>query len=392
MTFRKVLFWTHLAAGLTAGSVILVMALTGMSMAFERQILEFSEKSLRKIEKPKEGSIRLSADHLAGKAREAKPNMKVTGMTLQADDQASVAVSFGKGSGSLCLNPYTGAVLGEESGASPFLHQMEDIHRRLAWGDRGQAVTEACNVFFLFLILSGFYLWWPRNWNWASLKGILFFNPAMRGKQRDWNWHNVFGFWCLPVLLMTTLTGVVMSYTWANDLLYRAAGSKPPVFSKEKAAPDHKNKQGKENISDQMNSSESKREHLSVNLEKLFEKGLQKASSDWVSMTLRLPQREGGPISIWIQEKPVWWYPNARSQLTLDAAGEEKKWEPYAAHPRGRIWRVWARNLHTGEAFGLANQIFVFLGAAGAVMLVWTGFAMSWHRFIRKVNTQKVSP
>ncbi len=391
MNFRKVLFWIHLGAGLTAGLIILIMALTGMSMAFEHQILDFAEQDLRTVEKPSPEAGRLSVDDLAAKAREAKKGARVTGITLASDPLGAAVVNFGKGGGSLYLNPYTGTVLGGESKAHQFLHQMEDIHRKLAWGEKGQVVTQACNVFFLFLVISGLYLWWPRNWHWNSLKGIVFFNAAVQGKQRDWNWHNVIGFWCLPILLMTTLTGLVMSYTWANNLLYRAAGSEPPVFRKAAPSSEREKKQDKNNINMQKDSLEIKKEQVVLNLENLLEKGIQKAAPGWVSIALRLPQREGGEVSIWIQEKPVWWYPNARSQLTLTPSGEEKKWEPYTRHPRGRVWRVWARNLHTGEALGVINQVLVFLGAAGAVMLVWTGFAMSWYRFFKKKDSgQKV--
>ena len=37
---RKVLFWMHLTAGVTAGLVILVMSLSGVLLAYERQLTE----------------------------------------------------------------------------------------------------------------------------------------------------------------------------------------------------------------------------------------------------------------------------------------------------------------------------------------------------------------
>ncbi len=44
-------------------------------------------------------------------------------------------------------------------------------------------------------------------------------STRLRGKARDWNWHNVIGFWSSAVLIVLTLTAAVMSYPWANDLL-----------------------------------------------------------------------------------------------------------------------------------------------------------------------------
>ena len=67
-------------------------------------------------------------------------------------------------------NPYTGAILGEGSQRTrAFFRNVTDWHRWLgAKGDNrnvARAITGACNLGFLFLVMSGFYLWWPRNWN-----------------------------------------------------------------------------------------------------------------------------------------------------------------------------------------------------------------------------------
>ena len=46
MKLRKVIFWLHLLTGTMAGSVILVMAVSGALLAFEPQIVEWSEREL----------------------------------------------------------------------------------------------------------------------------------------------------------------------------------------------------------------------------------------------------------------------------------------------------------------------------------------------------------
>ena len=37
---RRVLFWSHLLAGVAAGVVILIMSITGALLGFERQIVD----------------------------------------------------------------------------------------------------------------------------------------------------------------------------------------------------------------------------------------------------------------------------------------------------------------------------------------------------------------
>jgi uncharacterized iron-regulated membrane protein len=74
--------------------------------------------------------------------------------------------------------------------------------------------------------------------------------------------------------------------------------------------------------------------------------------------------------------------PDLRAQLTLDrATGEVQKWEPYSQQSRGRKLRGWLRWVHTGEAGGWPGQAVALVASAGAVLLVWTGWAMSWRRF-----------
>ncbi len=41
---RRTLFWAHLAAGIVAGSVVLVMSVTGTLLTYEKQILAWTER------------------------------------------------------------------------------------------------------------------------------------------------------------------------------------------------------------------------------------------------------------------------------------------------------------------------------------------------------------
>ena len=39
MSFRKIIFWLHLIAGVVAGVIILIMSVTGVAIAFEKQTI-----------------------------------------------------------------------------------------------------------------------------------------------------------------------------------------------------------------------------------------------------------------------------------------------------------------------------------------------------------------
>jgi uncharacterized iron-regulated membrane protein len=90
-------------------------------------------------------------------------------------------------------------------------------------------VTGAANLIFLGLAMSGLFLWFPREWTIRHLRPIMWFRGGLAPKARDFNWHNVFGFWCALPLAIVILTALPFSYSWANRLVYRLAGSETPV-------------------------------------------------------------------------------------------------------------------------------------------------------------------
>jgi flavodoxin len=204
------------------------------------------------------------------------------------------------------------------------------------------------------------------------LKPSLLFNPRLRGKARDWNWHNVIGFWSSGVLVVLTLTAAVMSYQWANDLLYTLTGSEPrPRTQAPNPMAQAQQRRG---------AGEAPARKPLASFDAFLTRAERQAPG-WVMMMIRLPPRGDGPITVLIQE-PTPPHIFARSQLALDrSTAEIVKWEPYADASLGRKLRVWVRGLHTGEALGFAGQTVAGLASLGGCFLVWTGFAMAWRRF-----------
>jgi uncharacterized iron-regulated membrane protein/flavodoxin len=370
---HKIIFWSHLIAGVIAGVVIFIMSATGVILMYEHQLVEYAERDVRNVVPPA-GAARLSLDEVVAKARAQNPDARPTGLVLRNQPTASVAVGFGR-EGAVYVNPYTGDVLGRGSKLHDWFHDVIDWHRWL--GREGEsratarAITGACNLAFFWLAITGIYLWWPRGWHWRGLKSTLLFNPRLRGKARDWNWHNVVGFWSSGVLVVLTLTAAVMSFPWANDLLYTLTGSEPPPRA-QASSPMAKQGRGV--------GAESREHQVLASFDDFLSRAEQQAPG-WIMMMIRLPPRGDGPVTVLIQE-PQAPHIFARSQLALNSATAEiVKWEPYAAASLGRKLRIWVRGLHTGEALGLAGQTVAGVASLGGCFLVWTGFAMAWQRF-----------
>ena len=368
---RRALFWCHLAAGSIAGAVILVLCVTGLLLAFQPQVLRFLERGVRRAPAVS-GPDRPGAGMLLRLSAEASPETSPTAITISADPEESAAVAFGR-ERTLFLDPATGTVLGPGSaGGRAFFAKVQDIHRWLAFSEAnrasGKAITGAANVIFFALALTGLYIWWPRLRGIRRISSVALFQRRLSGKARDFNWHNVIGVWTAAPLAVITLTGMVMSYRWAGDLVYRVFGSEPPPAQAAGGA--RRGTPGTRALTAED----------AATFDRLW-KIAEKQSPGWRAITLRLPEGDKPAVTFSIEEGR---FLNrfARSSLTLNTrTGGVTKWEPYAEAGAGRQARTWMRFLHTGEALGVVGQLVAAIASLGGAVLAVTGLALALRRF-----------
>ncbi len=366
--FRKVLFWLHLISGILGGIVIFIMCVTGALLSFEKDIAEFAEREMRYVAPP-ENANKLAVSEILAKVSEAKPNAKPSSIALPNKPHAAWQVSLGR-DGQVFVNPYTGAITGEGATAwRGFFRTMTDLHRWIALsGDGrtiGKAITGACNLMFLFLAISGIYIWFPRRLSWKHFKAALTFRWKVKGKARDFNWHTVLGFWSSLILIVLTLTATVISYQWAGNLLYTLTGNEvPPPQPQQQQAP---NPAGEQSAG------------LPENLNAIWAKA-ENHSAGWKSISLRLPIAKDA--AIFTIDEGLYWNIFGRSTLTIDAKTVEvAKWESYGEQNSARQIRSWFRFTHTGETGGFVGQLVGFLACLGGAVLVWTGISLALRRF-----------
>ncbi|HJS23236.1 MAG TPA: PepSY-associated TM helix domain-containing protein [Pyrinomonadaceae bacterium] len=376
--FRKIIFWCHLPVGAIAGVVILIMCVTGVLLSYEKQITSWADTRGYRSAPPASGAPHLPIETLITKARETR-GATPTAITVKADPEAPAEIAFGRET-TLFANPYTGAILGEGSQRTrSFFRTVTDWHRWLgAKGDNrnvARAITGACNLGFLFLVMSGFYLWWPRNWNLKSLRNVTWFRRGLPSKARDFNWHNVIGFWSAVPLFIVVLSAVVISYTWAGNLVYRIVGETPPAPSKNQPAANRENaaQPGFENLNTAWVRAEQQ-------------------VSDWQSISLQLPTASSAPLTFNI-DRGNGGQPQKRAQLVLDrSTGNVVRWEPFSSYTRGRQLRSILRFAHTGEVVGIVGQTIAGLVSTGGAVLVITGLALAIRRLLAWLARRSKSP
>ncbi len=372
---RKIIFWCHLPVGVTAGVVILIMCVTGVLLAYEKQITSWADTRGYRSAPPAAEARHLPVETLVAKAREAR-GANPSAITLKSDPAAPAEIAFGR-EATLFVNPYSGQVLGEGSQrVRSFFRTVTDWHRWLgAKGDNrnvARAITGACNFGFLFLVVSGFYLWWPRSWNLKALRSITWFRRGLPGKARDFNWHNTIGFWCAPALFVIVISGVVISYTWAGNLVYRIVGETPPAPRANQQQPARPN------------NAESPAEPI-TNIDSSWTIA-ERQVGDWRSISLQLPTSASAPLTFNI-DSGTGGQPQKRGQLVLDrTTGAVTKWEPFSSYTRGRQLRSILRFAHTGEVAGIAGQTIAGIVTLGGAVLAFTGLALAFRRFYAWVS------
>lgn len=374
MTLRRSLFWLHLTAGAAAGVVVLVMSVTGVLLMYEKQVVAWADGAPRSA--PRAGATRLPLEALLPAACRASPDAVPTQVTVSSEPDAAVAVALGR-SGIVFVDAYDGRVLGRGSRAArSFFQGVVGWHRYLgAEGESrgtGRAITGASNLAFLFLVGSGAVLWWPRERSWRAVSAVAFFRRGLGGRARDFNWHNVTGLWlCLP-LFVVVVSGVVISYPWAGDLVYRALGEAPPPRTRPGAPSGAPRAEGATARGDAAPASFE-------GLDRLWARAEAQVPG-WQTIALRLPEGNGS-ATFTIDTGRGAIRPDWRSQLVLDRrTGEVVRFEPYSGQSPARRVRAWLRWLHTGEAGGVWGQTLAGVASAGAVLLVWTGLALALRR------------
>ena len=361
---RKIIFWLHLVAGVSAGAIILVMSVTGILLTYERQLSEWADGF---DVKPPEEAATIGLEQLLADRVGTSPSP--TAILVSHAPAAPVSLQFGK-SKSEYIDPFSGKLLGEGNQTVRGLFRSVLMwHRYLgregATQPIGKAIIGAGNLIFLVLVVSGLFLWCPRQWSRPGLRAVMLFQRRLKGRARDWNWHHVLGFWAAIPLLLIVASGVVMSYPWANAMLFRLAGEPPPPMTRQ--AP------GKE--------PRELRPETLIGIDAALAT-VKHANPGWQTIQLQLPPTKTALFSVADSHRGR---PDQRRQVTVDLESAHiLTSEGMETQSPARRTRTWLRWIHTGEAGGLAGQTIAGLASAAATLLVWTGLALSWRRLARK--------
>ena len=195
------------------------------------------------------------------------------------------------------------------------------------------------------------------------------------GKARDFNWHHVFSFWMYVPILVMSVTAAVISYSWANAVLFAAFGEEPQRL-RPPSAPTA------EYIATEVPADAS-------SLEDRFMVAKNVAPT-WNSITFSASSSIAQPTYFDV-DFGNGAQPHLRRRAIVSQAGVlSEVSNTFEQRTPGTRARIIIRFLHTGEVLGVLGQTLAGLGSLATLFLVWSGLALSYRRLVSPVLKSKI--
>ena len=360
LALRKALLPVHLWAGLIAGLVFIVVAVSGALLVF-RPTLERPLDAARFIVAP--GSTRLAPEALVTIARAANPAAELESLRFYGDPTAPFLVYF-KDKRYVHLDPHTGKVLGLRARYGEAYGWIEGIHKYLGLppSDLGEKINGTFALVLIGVALSGLVLWWPATRR--ALKAGLTLNWKLSGRPWQLSLHKSVGFYATLLLLASALTSLPIAFDGVRAWLYPLTGSAKallPVVA-QPAAPF------------------IGFDAIAREVERLYP----------AARETYLPLPKLGLAAAYVIERDA---PHAvaRSYAWFDGGtGKLLRQQPYADAPRGFRLYYWMMALHLGHVGGWPVKLLLLFGALSVPVLAYTGTASYLKRRAAKAARDAV--
>ena len=369
MTFKKTIGKIHLWLGLISGLVVFIVSITGCIYAFQHELQDLTQP-YRFVKDVK--GISLPPSEIKHIGEKAYHNKKANRLYMLSSERSAMVMFYGENYYQVVfIDQYTGEILKNKDMQSDFFTIVLAIHMRLLLpGKAGELVVPICTLLFVIMLISGIVLWWPKNK--AALKQRFSIKWRAQWRRKNYDFHNVFGFYASWAALLIALTGLIWGFKWFQDVVYwTASGGKPtpgyPVVNSD-------------TLSQQMTLKP---------LDMLFNQ-LQDEYSHDIALIAMLPATETGGYAIMINEHiDSFWKSEYRffDQYTLKEYPSNGRYGKYTeATAADKILKL-NYDIHTGGIFGFFGKCLAFLASLIAASLPVTGFIIWWGR--KKKHTEE---
>lgn len=213
-TFYLAAWRWHFYAGLFVAPFMIILAVTGLIMMY---IGYFDGRDGEKITVPI-GTERLTVSEQAEAALASIPDSSlVEWLKPRTDENVSVfRVRHGDRQSMVAVDPYTGAVVDTWVRRAGWYDFADGIHSDLLLGTTGDRILEIAAGFGIVLVITGLYLWWPRD---RGLLGSILPDLSKNGREKWRELHASFGILVSVFLILFLITGMSWTGIWGSKLV-----------------------------------------------------------------------------------------------------------------------------------------------------------------------------
>ncbi|GHB73148.1 sulfite reductase [Psychrosphaera saromensis] len=337
----------------------MILAISGSIYLFKPQIENLREADY--VTTSTSGVRTLPADQIAV-AMSAMENAKFRSYRLPQNNQDATRITAlqNKQSYFVYVDPYSLSVMDVVESDNRFIEWVRELHGSLLAGENGSLLVELAACWTIFLVLTGMYLWWPKDNK--GMAGVIY--PRLtEGGRRFWrDLHAVIGMWISILILFLLISGLPWTQVWG-------AG-----FKEVRKAITH------------MTSSDwsiNKKEQLQT---------LQRQSRAYIPLSNEVYKKAvaldfASPVELSVSDaEQRIWKVSSRSQnmmlsqnAWLDNNGDIIKRNGFS--DKALLDRIIGIGIsaHEGQLFGWANQLLGVIVALGLLILSVSGFVL-WRK------------
>lgn len=368
----------HLWLGLASGLIVLFMSVTGCIYVFSQEITNALREEAIYVPAVKEKTIPVS--ELWKKTQdEIGSQKKISNVSVYNNPEKSWIFHCYKRSAeksiwylntieyyeAIYVDPYSGAILGTYNEKTDFFNIIKMLHWSLLLDSEiGQQIIGWGTFIFVIMLITGLVLWWPKNKAARKQRFSFKWKKDTQWKRKNYDIHNIFGFYILSIALVIAFTGMVWAFTWFQAIVYVAASgtTTPPDIRQEKSI--------------------VQKDSKVIAMDKAFE--ISKAKHKSADAFQLSPAADStGVISSYIQQNEGTYYVAHTMQfdqytgkLLLERNHDEKNF--------GEKLITANYDIHVGAILGIPGKIIAFIASFICGMLPVTGFLIWYGRNFKK--------
>jgi len=360
-TYRLLWRW-HFYAGLFCIPFILILSITGAIYLFTPEIESFRESDYV-VSPLSETMQRTSPAQQISVAMAMVKDAKFQSYRLPENNLDAIRISLLKENQRLLVyvDPYTLSVMDVVAWDDRFIEWISTLHGSLLMGKKGSYIVELAACWSIFLVLSGMYLWWPKDSK--GMAGVIYPRLQQGGRQFWRDLHAVIGMWISILVLFLLISGLPWTQVWGSSF-----------------------KEVRKTVTHMTSSGWTINKQQELQNWKLQSKGYVPLSKTAYESALTLNFAPPAELSVSNEELQQW-------KLTSQSQNRMLRQNAWLDNKTGEVIK---RNnfsdkalvdqiigvgisAHEGQLFGWANQLLGVIAALGLITLSVSGFIL-WRK------------